>query len=83
MFVERWRVDYVFGNYSLKGAEISIILLPESVNDKNYDTYFGWPEGKCTFKVEDLPTLHCVWNMRVRNLFFGNFEIKNKNRRFY
>lgn len=23
-----------FGNYSLKGAEISIILLPESVNDK-------------------------------------------------
>lgn len=54
MFVERWRVDYVFGNYSLKGAEISIILLPESVNDKNYDTYFGWPEGKCTFKVEDL-----------------------------
>ena len=43
-----------FGNYSLKGAEISIILLPESVNDKNYDTYFGWPEGKCTFKVEDL-----------------------------
>ena len=22
--------------------------------DKNYDTYFGWPEGKCTFKVEDL-----------------------------
>lgn len=54
MFVERWRGDYVFGNYSLKGAEISIILLPESVNDKNYDTYFGWPEGKCTFKVEDL-----------------------------
>jgi hypothetical protein len=38
----------------LKGAEISIILLPESVNDKNYDTYFGWPEGKRTFKVEDL-----------------------------
>ena len=70
-----------FGNYSLKGAEISIILLPESVNDKNYDTYFGWPEGKCTFKI--CPTLHCVWNMRVRNLFFGNFEIKNKNRRFY
>lgn len=54
MFVERWRGDYVFGNYSLKGAEISIILLPESVNDKNYDTYFGWPEGKRTFKVEDL-----------------------------
>ena len=43
-----------FGNYSLKGAEISIILLPESVNDKNYDTYFGWPEGKRIFKVEDL-----------------------------
>ena len=47
-------VTTFFGNYSLKGAEISIILLPESVNDKNYDTYFGWPEGKCTFKVEDL-----------------------------
>ena len=51
---ERWGGDYVFGNYSLKGAEISIILLPESVNDKNYDTYFGWPEGKRIFKVEDL-----------------------------
>ena len=47
-------VTTFFGNYSLKGAEISIILLPESVNDKNYDTYFGWPEGKRTFKVEDL-----------------------------
>ena len=43
-----------FGNYSLKGDKISIILLPESDNDKNYDTYFGWPEGKRTFKVEDL-----------------------------
>lgn len=47
-------VDTFFGDYSLKGAEISIILLPESINDRNYNIYFGWPEGKRTFKVEDL-----------------------------
>ena len=46
-----------FGNYSLKGAEISIILLPESVNDKNYDTYFGWPvSGSCV--SINMPTVH-------------------------
>lgn len=83
MFVERWRVDYVFGNYSLKGAEISIILLPESVNDKNYDTYFGWPEGKCTFKVEDLSYSSLRLEYEGTKSIFGNFEIKNKNRRFY
>lgn len=43
-----------FGNYSLKGDEISINLLPESVNDENYDVYIGWSEGKRIFKVEDL-----------------------------
>ena len=43
-----------FGNYSLIGDEISINLLPESVNDKNYDVWIGWPEGKRTFKVEEL-----------------------------
>ena len=43
-----------FGNYSLKGDEISINLLPESINDKNYGTYVGWPEGKRAFKVEEL-----------------------------
>lgn len=43
-----------FGNYSLKGDEISIILLPESEERGNYNTYIGWPEGKRTFKVEDL-----------------------------
>lgn len=43
-----------FGTYSLKGAEISIILLPESTEDGNYATYIGWPEGKRTFQVEEL-----------------------------
>ena len=47
------KVDSVFYNFQ-KGSFSAICLLPESVNDKNYDTYFGWPEGKCTFKVEDL-----------------------------
>lgn len=46
--------DTFFGNYSLKGDEISIILLPESEGRGNYDTYIGWPGGKRTFKVEDL-----------------------------
>lgn len=43
-----------FGNYSLKGDEISINLLPESVNDRNYDAYVGWSDGKRIFKVEKL-----------------------------
>ena len=72
-----------FGNYSLKGAEISIILLPESVNDKTYDTYFpGWPEGKRTFKVEDLSYSSLRLEYEGTKSIFENFEIKNKNRRF-
>lgn len=43
-----------FGNYSWKGAEISIILLPKSVEEENYDLYMGWEDGKRTFAVEEL-----------------------------
>lgn len=43
-----------WGNYALKGDEISINLLPESVNGKNYDACIGWAEGIRTFKVGKL-----------------------------
>lgn len=40
-----------FGTYSLKGDEISIILLPESMDNEFYDDFLAWPEGKRTFKI--------------------------------
>lgn len=43
-----------FGNYSLKGDKISIILLPESVEDPNYAFYMGWENGERTFLLEEL-----------------------------
>lgn len=43
-----------FGNYSLKGDKISIILLPESMDDENYAFYIGWENGEWTFTMEEL-----------------------------
>ena len=43
-----------FGNYSLKGDKISIILLPESMDDENYAFYMGWENGERTFTMEGL-----------------------------
>lgn len=43
-----------FGNYSLKGDKISIILLPESMEDENYAFYIGWENGERTFTMEEL-----------------------------
>ncbi|WP_195669531.1 lipocalin-like domain-containing protein [Bacteroides intestinalis] len=43
-----------FGNYSLKGDKISIILLPESVEYENYAFYMGWENGERTFTIEEL-----------------------------
>ncbi|RHE95394.1 lipocalin-like domain-containing protein [Bacteroides intestinalis] len=43
-----------FGNYSLKGDKISIILLPESVEYENYAFYIGWENGERTFTIEEL-----------------------------
>ena len=43
-----------FGNYSLKGDKISIILLPESVEYENYAFYIGWENGERTFTKEEL-----------------------------
>lgn len=43
-----------FGNYSLKGDKISIILLPESMDDENYAFYIGWENGERTFTMEKL-----------------------------
>ena len=42
------------GNYSLKGDKISIILLPESMDDENYAFYMGWENGERTFTMEEL-----------------------------
>lgn len=39
-----------FGNYSLKGDKISIILLPQSMEDENYSFYMGWENG-CTLSI--------------------------------
>ena len=43
-----------FGNYSLKGDKISIILLPESVEYENCAFYMGWENGERTFTIEEL-----------------------------
>lgn len=43
-----------FGNYSLKGDKISIILLPQSMEDENYSFYMGWENGERTFTMEEL-----------------------------
>ena len=43
-----------FGNYSLKGDKISIILLPESIEEENYALYMGWENGERTFTMEEL-----------------------------
>ncbi|MBO4986054.1 MAG: lipocalin-like domain-containing protein [Bacteroides sp.] len=43
-----------FGNYALKDAEISIILLPESLEHWIYSDYVGWEEGVRTFKIVEL-----------------------------
>lgn len=59
-----------FGNYSLKGDKISIILLPQSMEDENYSFYMGWENGERTFTVEDLTSssLHLEYE-GVRYIF--------------
>ena len=59
-----------FGNYSLKGDKISIILLPESMDDENYAFYMGWENGERTFTMEDLTSssLHLEYE-GVRYIF--------------
>lgn len=59
-----------FGNYSLKGDKISIILLPESMDDENYAFYMGWENGERTFTMEELTSssLHLEYE-GVRYIF--------------
>ena len=59
-----------FGNYSLKGDKISIILLPQSMEDENYSFYMGWENGERTFTMEDLTSssLHLEYE-GVRYIF--------------
>ncbi|WP_299096355.1 lipocalin-like domain-containing protein [uncultured Bacteroides sp.] len=59
-----------FGNYSLKGDKISIILLPQSMEDENYSFYMGWENGERTFTMEDLTSssLHLEYG-GVRYIF--------------
>ena len=59
-----------FGNYSLKGDKISIILLPQSMEDENYSFYMGWENGERTFTMEELTSssLHLEYE-GVRYIF--------------
>lgn len=59
-----------FGNYSLKGDKISIILLPQSMEDENYSFYMGWENGGRTFTMEELTSssLHLEYE-GVRYIF--------------
>ena len=63
-------VTTFFGNYSLKGDKISIILLPQSMEDENYSFYMGWENGERTFTMEDLTSssLHLEYE-GVRYIF--------------
>ncbi len=58
------------GNYSLKGDKISIILLPQSMEDENYSFYMGWENGERTFTMEELTSssLHLEYE-GVRYIF--------------
>lgn len=59
-----------FGNYSLKGDKISIILLPESVEYENYAFYMGWEDGERTFTIEELSSSSlCLEHEGVRSIF--------------
>lgn len=59
-----------FGNYSLKGDKISIILLPESVDEENYALYMGWENGERTFTVEELTgSSLCLEHAGIRYVF--------------
>ena len=60
----------IFGNYSLKGDKISIILLPQSMEDENYSFYMGWENGERTFTMEELTSssLHLEYE-GVRYIF--------------
>ena len=63
-------VTTFFGNYSLKGDKISIILLPQSMEDENYSFYMGWENGERTFTMEELTSssLHLEYE-GVRYIF--------------
>jgi hypothetical protein len=45
-----------YGNYFLDKSELSIELLEESVsvNDYYYNKFFGWPDAKRSFQVEEI-----------------------------
>lgn len=59
-----------FGNYSLKGDKISIILLPESVDEDFYNLYVGWENGERTFTIEELTSSSlCLVHEDVSFLF--------------
>ena len=59
-----------FGNYSLKGDKISIILLPESVEYENYAFYMGWENGERTFTIEELSSSSLLLEHEgVRSIF--------------
>ncbi|MDE6172614.1 MAG: lipocalin-like domain-containing protein, partial [Bacteroides sp.] len=50
--------------------KISIILLPESVDEENYARYMGWENGERTFTIEELTSSSlCLEYADVRYVF--------------
>jgi hypothetical protein len=43
-----------YGNYRMKGTELSVVLLPDAPEDAYYERYMGWAAGERTFSVERL-----------------------------
>lgn len=62
-----------FGTYSLKGDEISIILLPESVDKEFYDDFLAWPDGRRTFKVRQLTSSALCLEYEGTQLLFREY----------
>lgn len=59
-----------FGTYSLKDAEISIILLPESVENGYFETCMGWENGMRIFRIDTLSSKELLLvHADVRYLF--------------
>lgn len=53
MTVNGYYIEF-YGNYSLVNNELSITLLPEMMQQSDYNKFFGWPDASRTFKVEEL-----------------------------
>lgn len=71
--VEDGAYQTFFGTYSLKGDEISIILLPESVGENYYDDFLAWPDGQRTFKICQLTSSTLCLGYEEERLLFREY----------